>query len=182
MCDGIPSILLDSANCTGVQAVRSINLNCVFLVRVDNGGSVASKKYRVLHVEDDDFQRELLSKNLEDFCATEGCGTVAEALNLINPVFDLVICDFHFSVSSGLEVAAVAAKYSIPILILSAKVGINELCEFVNMGTPIRSLTKPCAPARIRAIVRELLVSSHPNNKLEAIGFREGLKSSAFLC
>jgi len=145
---------------------------------------------KILIVEDDNKIASFLKKGLteENFCVdTTESGEEAFYLATTNS-YDVIVLDIMLADSNGYEVCARvrSAKVQTPIIMLSAKSGIEDKVEFLNLGAD-DYLTKPFSfdelLARIRVQLRKktqtddlLKVGDLELNTVTKILTRSGLK------
>lgn len=133
---------------------------------------------RILIIEDDQEISRLLSVILTKahmvpaaaYSGTEGL------LQLQNNTFDLILLDLMLPGKSGEElIKEIREKSSIPIIVISAKVDIENKVQVLKMGAD-DYITKPFHQEEVivRVEVQLRKVSSHPEKSVE-IGWR-GLK------
>jgi two-component system cell cycle response regulator len=83
------------------------------------------EKIRLLIIEDDADQLELMRETLEDHFGpgiVTGAGTKREALSLDPADFDLILCDYNLPDGSGMEVLAnITQRCSTPVLMVTGE-------------------------------------------------------------
>lgn len=119
---------------------------------------------KILLVEDDEALADGLSKSLADCCfdvTLAMTGAYADSA-LRTQAYDLVILDLGLPDTDGREVLRMlrARKFAIPVLILTARDGLNDRVSGLELGAD-DYMTKPFELRELEARVRALLRRSH---------------------
>jgi len=137
--------------------------------RPAEGAEVDFSKSRVLVVDDNEQNRELIVANLDALhCQVDSAAEGAEALAKVRDGrYDLILLDIMMPRMSGFEVCrklkSDPATREIPVLMVTA---LNEIERAVECGTD-DFISKPVNRLELLARVKNLLRVSHLQNELE---------------
>ena len=112
---------------------------------------------KILIVDDEESIRELIKMNLEIagyecFEASDG----AEALNMLNNNYDLVLLDIMLPVHNGYELAPSFIEKNIPVIFLSAKNATIDKVKGLKIGAD-DYITKPFESIELLARIESVL-------------------------
>ena len=93
---------------------------------------------RLLVIEDDPDQRELIGETLEDFFGV-GCVTTVETCAAARATavdaFDLILCDYNLPDGNGLDLLAeIAARSDVPVMMLTGENASDTAKEAIRRG------------------------------------------------
>jgi CheY-like chemotaxis protein len=116
---------------------------------------------RVLYVEDNDLVREITCDLLADY-ALEVIPVASGEAGLDafrSGAFDIVVTDVSLPAMSGVDFVRHIKKLSpsVPVILAS---GYPIVLQDGQLGTDVRSITKPFEPMQLDALIRELCSSA----------------------
>jgi len=128
---------------------------------------------KVLVVEDDTDINMLIKKILEkiDFNVIQAFSGTEAQLRLSMDQYDVVLLDLMLPGITGEQLIPMICEKSIPIIVLSAKVGLKDRVDVLNLGAD-DYITKPFETEDVIARVNAVLRRTKKNN-IEATGLKE---------
>lgn len=130
---------------------------------------------RILVVEDDTDINRLLKKILEKqgFTVTQAFSGTEAQLRLSMEKFDVVLLDLMLPGITGEELIPIITEMGTPIIVISAKVGLMDRVQVLNLGADdyiVKPFEADEVVARINAVLRRLNKKSDKiDNPIEAI-------------
>ena len=121
---------------------------------------------RILVVEDEEPIRELVKLNLEfaGYEVAEAKDGLAGALALEQGNLDLALLDIMLPGLDGYHLLPIAAAKQIPVIMLTAKDGLKDKVQGLNMGAD-DYITKPFEAMELLARIEAVLRRSKPKEK-----------------
>lgn len=126
-------------------------------------GSLGERQIRVLVVEDDVRQLDVVARRLESLgLDVLPCPDSKEALKaLLDQRFDLMVTDLQMAPMDGLELLRVVRmlEYRLPVIVITGYASKHNAIEALNLGAN-RMLEKPFEMGDFEEMVREVLTEA----------------------